>query len=170
VLSYVSERRKVDTVKMTPSARLPDSLIAPAANSGTLTKTPAEMDAEPAPADYTYRPQEAHYFVFAANKMEPRVMGVKAGIGDLNTFKFGSAGLETIIEPMMAGKAIIAVKSFKNATAAKSYMSQFRDAKMLVREYEPNEYQTFVISASNFRKLMADKAVGSYLVFYRGRY
>lgn len=170
VLSYVTERKKIDTVKMAPSTPLPPSLIAPAANSGAPAKTPAELDAGPAPAEYAYRPQEAHYFVFAANKMEPRAMGVKAGISDMNTFKFGSAGLETMIEPMMAGKAIIAVKSFKNAATAKSYMAQFRDAKMLLREYEPNEYQTFVISASNFRKLMADKAVGSYLVFYRGHY
>ena len=102
--------------------------------------------------------------------METKAMGVKAGIGDLNTFKFGAANLEVFIEPMPGGKAIIVVKSFKNAAGAKAYMTQFRDAKTLVREYEANEYQTFVISAPNYRKLMADRAIGSYMVFYRGHY
>jgi hypothetical protein len=102
--------------------------------------------------------------------MEPRAMGVKAGLGDLNTFKFASASLETSIEPMAAGKAVVIVRTFKNAAAAKQYLTQFRDAKMLVREYQPNEYQSFIISATNFQKLRADRGVGSYLPFYRSHY
>jgi outer membrane protein assembly factor BamD (BamD/ComL family) len=170
VLNYVTERKKVDTVKATPSEALPASIMPPAPATGTPVKPSVDESTEPAPAEYAYNAREAHYFVFAVNKMETRAMGVKAGIGDLNTFKFGDAKLEVVIEPMPSGKAIIIVKSFKNAAGAKNYMAQFRDAKTLVREYEANEYQTFVISASNFRKLMVDRAIGSYLVFYRGHY
>jgi hypothetical protein len=173
VLSYVTERRKIDTLKPAASGGLPPALAAsassPSASAPAAGVPPAESNL-PAPAEYAYKPQEAHYFVFAANAMEPRVMGVKAGLGDLNTFKFSSAGLETGVEPMSAGRAIVVVKSFKNAAAAKQYMAQFRDAKMLVREYQPNEFQTFIISASNYRKLLADGGVGSYLPFYRSKY
>jgi tetratricopeptide (TPR) repeat protein len=173
VLSYVAERRKIDTVRSATAPALPASLTAAAAPAGAApgsnVKTTPEADL-PVPTDYIYRPQEAHYFVFAVNTMEPRAMGVKAGLGDLNTFKFGSLNLDVSVEPMASGKAIVIVKSFKNAAAAKNYLAQFRDAKMLVREYQPNEYQTFIISASNYLKLRADRGIGSYLPFYRSHY
>ena len=115
------------------------------------------------------RPQEVHV-LFAANKMEPRVMGVRAGLGDMNTFKYAGQNLDVSVESMNAGRAVVVVKSFKNAAAAKAYVAQFRYAPQLVREFNANKYQTLIISASNFRKLMADRGLGSYLPFYRAHY
>ncbi len=122
------------------------------------------------PAEYTYKPAEAHYFIFAVNKVEQKALGVKAGLSDLNTFRFSSANLETAMLPMKAGRAIVVVKTFKNAGAARTYLAAFNEAKTLVREYNANEYQTFVISAANYRKLVADGGVGSYLPYYRAHY
>ena len=87
-------------------------------------------------------------------------MGVKSGLGDFNNLKFGDAGLQSDVVPMSGNRAIVVVKGLKNAAAAKSYLSQFRDTKVLVREYKANEYQTFVISESNYRKLMEDRNIG----------
>ena len=184
VLSYVSERRKTDTLKYAPEhgaagPALPDGLTAPglpvtattpvnaAAPIGTK---PADTSTAPVPADYVYKPAEPHYFVFAFSKMEAKAMGVKAGVADLNTFRFNSANLEASMVPMKAGKGIIVVKTFKNAGAARTYLASFNDTKMLVREYGAGEYQTFVISAANYRKLANDGSIGSYLPFYRAHY
>jgi hypothetical protein len=145
---------------------LPETLIAPAAPTGTR---PVDTSG-PIPAEYAFKATEPHYFVFAFNKVEQKAMGVKAGIADLNTFKFSSVSLDASMVPMKAGKGIIVVKTFKNAGAARTYLSSFRDAKMLVREYQPNEYQTFVISASNYRKLINDGSINSYMPFYRAHY
>jgi hypothetical protein len=177
VLNYVKEKKKADTIAAAPGG-LSSAITATAAGppttlpsipSGT-SRPSADTNALPIPSEYAYHPQEPHYFVFAVNKMEPKTMGIKAGINDMNTFRFASAGLESIIEPMQGGKAIIVVKPFKNSASAKIYLAQFRDAKTLLREYEANEYQTFVISASNYRKLIKDQGIGSYLVFYRAHY
>ncbi len=170
VLSYVAERKKIDSVKAKPDDALPASIMPPAPAAATAPKASADEANGPVPAEYTYHARDPHYFVFAVNKMENKVMGVKAGLGDLNTFNFPESKLEVLIEPMSAGRAIVAVKSFKNETAAKNYMNQFRNTKALLREYQPNEYQTFVISAANYRKLLSDRAVGSYMVFYRAHY
>lgn len=188
VLSYVSERRKADTLNRTlpaPEAanpdgnKLPDNIIAalaqklpgstPVNNPPTVAK-PVDTSSLPVPAEYVFKPAEPHYFVFAFNKMEPKAMGVKAGISDLNTFRFGTSNLEATVIPMKAGKGLIVVKTFKNSGAARTYLSSFNDAKMLVREYQANEYQTFVISANNYRKLISDGSISSYLPFYRAHY
>jgi len=180
VLSFVSTKRKADTLK----AAIPDSsnlavtnpaqVADPMGSSTTQnlnTKPNIPVDTTgPVPTTYTYKPQEPHYFIFLANKMETRVMGVKAGINDLNKFTSSGDGLETDIVPISAGKVMIIVRSFKSAAAAKSYMAMFKAAKTLVREYQPDEFQTLIISARNYRKLAADGVTGSYLDFYRGHY
>jgi hypothetical protein len=102
--------------------------------------------------------------------MEPKAMGVKAGVTDLNTFRFSTVKLEASVVALKGNKGMVVVKTFQNAGAARTYLSTFRDTKMLVREYEPNEYQTFIISANNYRKLIADGGIGSYLPFYRSHY
>ncbi len=183
VLSYVSERRKADTLQSgasvtgAPSANaaLPANLTNPVAAGGapaaaTTGLKPLDTSSLPVPAEYAYKPAEPHYFVFAINKVEPKAMGVKAGINDLNTFKFNTSNLEVTMLPMKANKGIIVVKTFKNAGAARTYLATFNDAKTLVREYNANEYQTVVISATNYRKLIADGSIGSYLPFYRAHY
>jgi tetratricopeptide (TPR) repeat protein len=129
-----------------------------------------DSNAGPAPAAYSYRAGEPHYFVFAVNAMEPRTMGVKSGLGDFNSMKFGDAHLQAEVVPMQGNKAMVVVKGLKNAAAAKNYLAQFRDTKQLVREYKVNEYQTFLISESNYRKLMEDRNIGPYMTFYRKSY
>ncbi len=181
VLSYVTARRKVDTLKPAagnlPAAALPANIMAPgtgaaapAAGAPTIGQPPTDTSSLPVPAEYAHKPSEPHYFIFAVNKVEQKTMGVKAGIADLNTFRYSMANLSSEVVAMKAGKGIIAVKTFKNMAAARTYLAAFNDAKMLVREYNANEYQTFIISAPNYRKLVHDGSIGSYLPFYRAHY
>jgi hypothetical protein len=71
------------------------------------------------------------------------------------------------VVPLKAGKGLIVVKTIKNAGAARTYLTGFDATKMLVREFKPEEYQTFIISAANYRKMVHDGSVSSYLPFYR---
>jgi tetratricopeptide (TPR) repeat protein len=177
VLNYVTLRMKTDTLKRVPGNTLtpgtgsnmpPANAIPNAPATGTMP--PADTSSLPVPAEYTFNAAEPHYFVFAVNKMEPKAMGVKAGLSDMNTFRFSSANLEASVVPLKSGKAMIVVKAFKNMAAARTYITSFRDAKMLVREYKPDEYETFIISAPNYRKLVKDGSFSSYLPFYRQHY
>jgi tetratricopeptide (TPR) repeat protein len=194
VLSYIAERRKADTLNRKPDnavntpaspasasvatssptgsgpATSPITGNAPVITPTPDNTTPVDTTSGPIPDEYSYKANEPHYFVFGINKMEPRVMGVKAGISDLNTFRYNTVNLNASVVPLKAGRAMIVVKTFKNAAAARTYLASFRDAKTLVREYQPNEYQTFVISAANYRKLIKDGGFSSYLPFYRDHY
>lgn len=170
ILSYVKAHNIIDTSYTSSGAGTQPAAGAPADSTQAGAAKPAEETLEPPPAQYRYKAQDAHYFVISLPQMEPRTMGVKAGLGDMNTFQFGDANLETGIEILPGGRALIVVKSLKSAAAAKNYLNQFRAAKSLMREYQPNEYQSFLISAPNFRKLMADKNLEAYLNFYRSYY
>ena len=98
------------------------------------------------------------------------MLSVRAGLSDMNTFRYGSLGLETSVVPMKSGRGIIVVKSFKNENPARTYLLSFEAAKTLLREYKPGEYQTFVISASNYRKMIHDGNVVGYLTFFKQHY
>ncbi len=122
------------------------------------------------PAAYTYKPTEEHYFVFYVKSKDSKTMGLKAGMNDFNTMKFTSANLSNTLDMLKGNEAMVVVKTFKNAAAAKSYLSEFRKTTILTREFQPDQYQTFVISANNYQKLINDKDVQPYLIFYHSKY
>jgi tetratricopeptide (TPR) repeat protein len=173
VLSYVTAQKKTDT-----SLLVPDSTIQTAPRPAGTTPTtslplgqpPIDSSTLPPPAEYAYTPTEAHYFIFAVDVMEARAMGVKAGLGDLNTFRYSSDNLDVSLVPLKGGQAMIVVRPFKNIIAARKYLNDVKAAKPLVREYKPDEYEMLIISASNYRKLLHDASLKSYLPFYRARY
>lgn len=124
----------------------------------------------PVPLAFSYKPGEEHYVIFSFATMEKRAMGVKAGMTDFNTFRFGGQGLNTTISRINDNQGIITTKQFKNASQAKVYMNSLRSTGQLFREYKSGEYNIFLISASNYLKMMADKNLQPYMNFYKTNY
>lgn len=182
-LEYIRRQRKLDSINnpkpvavntAAPASGTP-AAAAPAPNPAVpAAAVPAAIDsvaAMPAiPAQYTYKAGAEHYFVFQYPRMEPRAMGVRAGLTDFNNLKFSGQGLESTVEPLPGGGGLIVTRKFKNAAAAKAYLAQFRSTSLLTREYKAEEYKVFIISAPNFLKLMSDRDIPAYLNFYKSRY
>ncbi len=124
----------------------------------------------PPPKEYAYNPQEPHYVVFSFPVMEQRAMGVKAALGDFNTFKFANLGLNVGSEMLTAQQGLVAVRTFDNAARAKIYLNELKNTSQIFREYKTGEYQLFLISASNYAKLVNDKGIAEYFNFYRSHY
>lgn len=151
-----------------PGTVNPNQPNQPPVTSADSTKPPAPV--VEIPATYTYKPGDEHYFVFAFNKMEPRAMGVKAGLTDMNSIKFSTLGLTTNLEMLSAQSGLVVVKSFKDASRAKIYMNALKTSPQVLRDYNEGEYEIFLISAKNLLKLKADKNLPAYLDFYRKQY
>lgn len=134
---------------------------------GTITPVPVPADA---PEQYTYRPAEEHYFVFAFPKMEQKAMGVKAGLTDFNSFKFTGQNLKSTIDMLSAQQGLLVTRSFKSSAQAKIYQNVFRQTPQLTREYKAGDYEVFIISANNYKKLLKDRSVAAYLTFYKANY
>lgn len=136
----------------------------------TVDELPVDKANIPVPESFVYKAGEEHYVVFAFGIMESRAMGMKAAIMDFNAFKFGSLNLSTVLEMLDTQQGLITSKTFPNAVAAKVYMNTLSSTTQVFREYKESEYQLFMISASNYSKLKADKTVQPYLKFYKANY
>lgn len=143
------------------------SAPASAAPEGTFATVPVPTDA---PEQYTYKPTEEHYFVFAFPKMEQKAMGVKAGLTDFNSMKFTGQNLKSTIDMLNAQQGLLVTRSFKSSAQARIYMNVFRQTQQLTREYKPGDYDVFIISANNYKKLLKDRSVPAYLNFYKANY
>ncbi|MBN9485169.1 MAG: hypothetical protein BGO70_10710 [Bacteroidetes bacterium 43-93] len=119
---------------------------------------------------YVYNIKEPHYVMFAYGPMEARSMGVKAALGDFNTFRFGDQHLSVDLNMLAPDRGIIAVKSFRNIQTAVSYMNAAKKESKITTEYKPGEYQWLLISASNYDKLLKDRKFDAYLSFYNANY
>lgn len=180
VRQYVLKNKPAD-VPVDSAAKAPGTGTAAASNTaapagtkpgppvpeGTVALAPVPPDA---PASYTYKALEDHYFVFAFPRMEQRAMGVKAGVADFNNMKFGGQGLNAAIDMLSAQQGLLVVRNFKNAAQAKIYLNAFRQTSLLTREYKASEFELFTISAANYKKLLTDRKLPVYLEFYKANY
>jgi len=174
VISFVKKNKPAPVVvtdsmakasTVSKSASVSASIPADSAAAGQAKQLP-----EPIPAEYTYKPQEEHYVLFYFTKMESRVMGVKAGIGDINALKYTAQKLNTTLSMLQPDLGLLLVKPFVNVNAARSYMNALKINPQLLKEYKPGEYQFLMISARNYRKLEADRKMQPYLQFYNAHY
>jgi len=124
----------------------------------------------PPPAEYVFKPTTEHFFMFVFQKMESKAMGVKAALGDFNTFNFSSQQLTVSMGMLKLDQGYIVVKSFPTAAHAKIYMNAVRSNNLLLKEYKSDEYTLMIISGDNFKKLQADKDMEPYRKFYKANY
>ncbi|RYD50990.1 MAG: tetratricopeptide repeat protein [Sphingobacteriales bacterium] len=159
----------------TVAAGTPTNPVVPATTTtpalSPATRVPANAPAiATVPATYVYQPNAPHVFAFAYGQMAQRIMGLKAGMGDLNTLQFGADSLQTQIQNLPGGKGLILVKGFKNAQQAKGYERTFKNTVSLMREFPAAERKTLLLSETNLLKLVADGNLAAYETFYRKNY
>src|SRR5579883_1933347 len=108
--------------------------------------------------------------VIALGKVEPRAMGVKAAISDFDAITYKRPDLDAGMQFIADNIVIITIKSFPNAAEAKKYMSAIMGTKQIFKEYNPGEYQVFIISVKNYAKIFSDHSIAPYLDFYKKNY
>ncbi len=180
VQDFIRANRPRDTVRPTASiaptpanpvpAVRPNAVTRPADSTVAQPTVPAVTTPAPIPATYTYSASAPHVFAFVFSRMEAKVMGVKAGLGDLNTFQYSGQGLQTQVQNLPGGKGLIVVKGFSNLQKAKAYEQNFKATPVLTKEFRAEEKKTLLISEDNLRKLAADGDLAAYQGFYRRSY
>lgn len=183
-LAYIKKNRPATPPSAIAAAAAPAVPAVPAANNAagkgidstavtgnaTAIAPAANQPASKVPQSFTYKPADEHYVIFTFSEMGQRAMGVKAGITDFNTFRFSAQGLTTNILMVNNNLGIIVTQSFKNAAQAKIYMNILKGTSQIFREYQSSEYNIMLISADNYRKMIADKDMLSYFKFYKANY
>lgn len=135
------------------------------------SSTKGKIGAAPkVPLSYSYKPREEHYVLFTFTNMEQRTKGVQAGIQDFNKFKFGSLNLDAELKMLNATDGVVLIKTFTNKNQALIYMNTLKKSKQVFREYQANEYDIIMISASNSTLLFSNKDIQTYIRYYKSKY
>ena len=78
----------------------------------------------------------------------------------------GKANTHTVLIDMYdRTQVVLVVKSFGNAEMAKAYMDTLA-VDSVYRDYKSGELQSYIISASNYKKMFYEKATLSYKGFF----
>ena len=165
---FIRQEKAKDTARPTASTTPMPGAISGNRLSGAADS--AGVAAPLVPAAYSYKPAKPHAFAFVFSRMEARVMGLKAGLGDMNALRFSGENLITSVQNLPGGGGIILVQGFPTAQKARAYEQTFKNTSVLMREFKANERKTLLISEENLRKLNADGDLAAYEAFYGRNY
>jgi bacillopeptidase F (M6 metalloprotease family) len=117
------------------------------------------------PAMYAYKPEEEHFGLFILNTLDSRTARLKqalkeAGSGD---------STNVVIDLYSNEQVLVLVKNFPRSELAKSYLESVK-SKEVFKDFKPEEYQTYVISAKNYKKMLAERNPDPYRSFYNAYY
>lgn len=148
----------------TPPAAAPTTAAEP-----TKPDLPTTPPPPPAPKFYAYQPDSAHYVVITLSGLDSRTGPLKNALKSYSNTKFAEKGLQVIIDLYKMTEGVMLVKGLSNAKEALSYTANINSA-LTAAGYKADELKVMVISANNYKKLFADKAIADYEAFYNGAY
>lgn len=119
---------------------------------------------------YQFKPETRHFLAVIISKK-----------ADLNQLKFNiiNFNLDFYIQESydIESKSfneyftIAAIKDFKNSDKGLQYWNKFRtEQDRIFQDVNAEEYEFFVITESNFKKLTEEKMIRDYLLFYKKYY
>jgi len=135
------------------------------ATTATNSNTAASQTGE-----FTYDSHEEHYCVISFYGPESKSASMKAGVIDLNTNRFKQQNLSMISDPSLGTQGMIVVKSFQSVPQARYYMMTVKNTQQIFKDYKNSEYSVFLISASNYLKLVASHDIQKYMDYYITNY
>lgn len=139
----------------------------PSQSADSLQRRPAgEADVA---QEFTFAWESGHYIIVAA-PADNRLFALKAGVLDFNLLKHAGDKLSTTMTMLNPDNNLLIVKPFETGAAAKMYLNTLKKERELFREYENKDYSIWLISESNYRKLLTDKDPKAYDAFYKKRY
>lgn len=119
---------------------------------------------------YQYKPETKHLLGIAINKTA-NINQLKFNLINFNLDFFIQESYDIENKSLNEFIEIISVKDFKNAQKAKEYYNQFKmEEKTIFKDIETADFQYFIISQENLDKLLEEKSVGDYLIFFRNNY
>jgi len=99
---------------------------------------------------------------------------------DINQFKFNITNLivdyydyyDYVVsdEPFAANFVSVIVKSFKNSDEAYGFYQKVNGSDQVFAEIDASDYQYFIISELNYKALLQEKIISSYINFFKANY
>ncbi len=119
---------------------------------------------------YSYNPENKHLLGIVVGK-EADINQLKFNIINFNLDFFIQESYEIEDNALNEFLNIVLVKDFENAQKAKEYYDQFKaETENIFADVKITDFQFFIISQENLNKLIEEKSVRDYLLFFRNNY
>ena len=123
----------------------------------------------PIPEMYSYHADSQHYVILVVPGLDSKTAPLKQRIKSFDSSMYPTANLDMVLDMYSGDQIVLVIKKFVNADSAKLYMRDLKESTVM-HDFIPGEIKTFVISASNYRKMYADKLAMPYASFYTAYY
>jgi len=129
-----------------------------------------KMSSAPSSDLFVLNKTAKHYAVLFV-PLDGRMQALKAGISDYNRMSTDYASVVVTLSSLNQNVGIVLAKEFKNANEAKAYLDKVKAVSDLYREY-PNQagIDFVIISVDNYGRLLGNKDLSAYKIFYNKNY
>ncbi len=149
-------------IKVSPVKKAEDAKKAAAPVVPPPPKRPADV-----PVAYSYKPTEQHFTMLVFNSLDSRMGKFKEAVEKLNATM--SINNPMLIDLYRNNEIVVTVQQFAGEQAARDYMDSVNTNELL-KDYKPEEFKFFVISALNYKKLFWEKDLELYTNYYSTYY
>ena len=119
---------------------------------------------------YKYDNTDLHYYIAVFSNEKLKQYKVQNKFAQYNDDNWSTEKYKT--QPMIFGKEkfIIVVRQFKNAKKAMNYYSTINVTGDILKGLNKSDFDSFVISQTNFNTFYTSKKIEEYLSFFRNKY
>lgn len=119
---------------------------------------------------YTYDPQAPHMYVTIVNSANSNANRIKFNLSNLNIDYYPMFEFTVASEIFSVEKELIKISPFKDSHTAMNYYYSIIFLDEVYADITNLEYEQFVISTDNYKKLSDTKAINTYLNFFKTNY
>lgn len=119
---------------------------------------------------FEYNPDEMHYYIVAVDKRKVEESRIRFGLIDFNDEYFDFMNFDVTNNKFTEDYALVIVEKFKNAKMATNYIESVIIAGEVFDDIVSDSYRQYIISASNYEKLLKDQNVDRYGKFFDMNY
>lgn len=119
---------------------------------------------------FEYNPVEMHYYIVAVDKRKVEESRIRFGLIDFNDEYFDFMNFDVTNNKFTEDYALVIVEKFKNAKMATNYIESVIIAGEVFDDIVSDSYRQYIISASNYEKLLKDQNVDRYGKFFDMNY
>jgi len=119
---------------------------------------------------FNYNADELHYYIVATVNSKLDDNKVKFSLIDFNDEYFDFLNFDVANQRLNDDYSIVQVSKFKNAKMAQNYIESVIVAGEVFDEVTSDSYRHYIISKSNYEKLLNDKNIDRYKKFFELNY
>jgi predicted hydrocarbon binding protein len=120
--------------------------------------------------EFEFDANSEHYYVIYVKSADVDIKRLSFEIRNFNIFNFSMRTFNVVNFPVNTNYELISVRSFKNQRQASNYSKMITGSRDVFDMLQNVKHEAFIISLSNYEKLLKSKNINGYLNFFEEKY